>query len=122
MEKSIIHFRTVDWQHVEMVEPLREYSSDTINYIEAHFEFNHGWRNCDRLYCSWSVGDVVEFTDVPENDVVVIPQKLLKLVGTLQMNLVAQDHKDHDRTNLVTCRNTSYPIDVLKTRRAKVQP
>ena len=107
-----------------MVEPLKVYASDTINYVEAHFDISGSWMDSDRTYAAWSVvgdSDIVRFTDIPDPGVVVVPQELLTIPGTLQMNLVSDDYKDHDNsTGILIGRKTSYPVDVLITRKTKV--
>ncbi len=121
MNKTAINFKTIGSQQLQRQGPLKEYASDTINYIEAYFDLDDSWRDSDRLYAAWFVDDNDKFTDIPLSGAVVIPQELLTIPGTLQMNLVAESYQTlEDGSRVVTYRNTTYPVDVLKTARSKV--
>lgn len=123
MDRVTIHFREADSQRVEMVEPLRSFASDTIDYIEAHFDLAPFWREGDKLYAAWycDKSSDVEFTDIPESGIVRIPDNLLKKPGKLKMNIVASKYRDPEaEEKITTYRMTSYPVDVLIIEKARV--
>lgn len=120
MERQTIRIRDVSGQHIELAGPLHSYAAGTINYIEAEFCIAPHWRDCDKLYAAWYVGQRVAFTDIPESGVAVIPHELLDRPGVLEMNLVAENY-DHPEaeSRTVTARMTSFPIPVLKLKKTK---
>lgn len=115
MDKQTISFKVQD-QRVESMQPLPTFASDTINYIEAHFDLDRRWDGYDTVYAVWYT-DVMHLQKSEIVDgVTVIPQEILTSPGVLRMNLCANKVED----GVLVARMTSYPIDVLILFRARV--
>lgn len=123
MDKATISFKANDDQQLIRVGALRTFASDTIDYIEAHFDLAPFWREGDKLYAAWycDKSSNAEFTDIPESGIVRIPDNLLKKPGKLKMNIVASKYRDPEaEEKIVSYRMTSYPVDVLVIEKARI--
>ena len=115
MNKSTINFKAPEGQELERVENLKHYAPDTKNYIEAHFELGPQWQGFEKVYAAWYIGDHAEFTDIPENGIVVIPESVLSTPGLLEMNLVGENYvAPGTDAEVVKERMPTFPVEVLK--------
>lgn len=110
MNKAIIEFSAPGDQALKRVSPLRTFASDTINYIEAVFTLSAEWDGYDERYAVWYNNSIQKESLIDGSGKTVIPQEVLDMPGTLQMNLCF----NRNEAGKLIARNTSYPVEVLK--------
>ena len=119
MKRETIKFK-VDRQQLERVTPLRTFASDTINYIDAEIELGAMWKDTPftELFAIWyeENGNKQYDTLLDANGCVVIPPEALTKPGTLRMNLCGSIIEN----GKLTYRLTSYSVEVLKLKKAKL--
>ena len=100
-----------------MLTPLRVFSTEKVNYIEAHFRNldDSFWTGYDGVYAVWFDEHDKEATEIVDGKTIV-PAKMLKQPGILQMNLCA----NLVRSRILKARMTSYPVEVLKRTKAMI--
>lgn len=119
MNKITIKFK-VNRQDLERITPLKNFASDTINYIDAQIELGEMWKDTQftELYAIWYEEDENGQHDtlIDANGYVVIPAEALTRPGTLKMNLCGNIVED----GKLKYRLTSYSAEVLKLKKAKL--
>lgn len=117
MEKTIIEFHIKD-QQLKMLTPFRCYATDTMRYVEAHFQNieDKAWTGFDKVYAVWYIDTHHTVGSEIINGVTIVPKEALMQPGKLQMNLCA-NKSEH---GILVARMTSYPVDVMQLTRARV--
>ena len=108
MERSEVKFRARD-QVLTFTGGIRRYASDTVNYVEAHFELQDNWSGFDVIAAVWNNGSARIATDLDSDGKCRVPQEVLSKKGDVYVNLTGTTSAG----NAVTERLTSYPVWVL---------
>lgn len=115
MEKRTIRLK-VNGQNLELMEPLRTFSSDTVNYIRASFIFSgDAWSGYDNILAIWYTDTRQKESEIIDGETV-IPSEVLADPGILCMNLCANKASD----GVLVARMTSYPVNVLRLTAAHI--
>lgn len=93
-------------QYLAKTGGIDAYASDTIEYIEAHFETD--WDDYDIIQAIWSNGTAVA-TVIDSLGNCVVPSEVLNKQSRVYVNLVASDIVNDE----VVERLTSYPVEAL---------
>ena len=117
MKQIKIDFIANDGQTLYRHSPLKEYASDTVNYVVAHFDLADHWKEYDKVYAVWwfSLDDSKDSL-IDDNGNTVIPADMLDIDGTLRVNLCAITAEN----NILLARLTSFSVEALKLRKTCV--
>ena len=115
MERQIIDFKA-DGQQLEMLTPFKSYAANTIRYIEARFNFyGDAWNGYSNIYAVWYTDTIQKESEIIDG-VTIIPAEVLARPGVLCVNLCANLESD----GILKARMTSYPVNVLKLKKANI--
>lgn len=98
-----------DYQKLTVRSGVMRYASDTVNYVQAEFEFGQGWEGFDAVQAIWkSRYDTISVV-LDEEGCCMVPQEVLARRSRVQVNLVGFTAEEEQLTE----RLTSYPALVL---------
>ena len=116
MDKSIITF-SANEQNLQKTGGIGCYASDTVSYIEAHFDLGDNWAGYDSIRAVW-FNDYKTISTVLDSDgVCIVPHEVLVNRGKVMVNLVGSVLVSDELSD----RLTTFPCEALKvSAKAKI--
>lgn len=110
MQKRHLNF-TIDksnYQHMNVDEVIH-LSSNTVNYVTAHFDLDEQWDEFTYILAVWFVGNEISPSEIDSAGNTVVPSDILDLKSSVYVNLQA----DVVEGDILKSRFTTYPIKAI---------
>lgn len=101
-------FDKSNYQHMRIDEAIR-ISSDTVNYVTAHFDIDEQWNDFTTIYANWHTPYEMYQSEIDASGNTVVPSEILDSKADVRVNLQG----DVVENGTLTKRFTTYSVKAI---------
>ena len=101
-------FDKTNYQHM-IIDEVIHLSSDTVNYVTAHFDLDEQWNEFTNIYANWHTPHEMHQSEIDASGNTVVPSEILDTKADVRVNLQADVIED----DLVKRRFTTYSVKAI---------